>query len=60
MRTKAAPMAAADPTPCSPVGPDAECQTPGNVQNNDSAPCQHAPEYPEFGTMGYPAAGAQR
>jgi hypothetical protein len=56
----AAPMAAADPTSCNAVGPDSVCQTPGNVQINDSAPIQYAPEYPEFGVMGYPVASGHR
>jgi hypothetical protein len=56
----AAPIAAASTTGCSTIGLDTECQTPGNVQINDSAPIQYAPEYPEFGIMGYPMAGGHR
>jgi hypothetical protein len=56
----AAPMAAADPTSCSTIGPDSECQTPGNVQFNDSAPVQYAPQYPEFGQLGYGVAAGHR
>jgi hypothetical protein len=56
----AAPIAAADTPSCSTVGPNSECQTPGNVQINDSAPVQYAPQYPEFGIMGYPVAGGHR
>jgi hypothetical protein len=48
----AAPIAAADPTSCSSVGPNSECQTPGNVQINDSAPVQYAQQYPEFSLFG--------
>jgi hypothetical protein len=55
-----APIAAASSTGCSTVGADTECQTPGNVQINDSAPIQYAPEYPEFGDMGYPVGGGHR
>jgi hypothetical protein len=51
-----APIAAADTSGCVSIGPNTECQTPGNVQINDSAPIQYAPEYPEFGLMGYPMA----
>jgi hypothetical protein len=55
-----APIAAASSTGCSTMGADTECQTPGNVQINDSAPIQYAPEYPEFGIMGYPMTSGHR
>lgn len=55
-----APIAAAETPGCSSIGPNTECQTPGNVQINDSAPIQYAPEYPEFGDMGYPVATVHR
>ena len=46
-----APLAVADPVADSPScavvgGSDAECQTPGNGQINDSGPVQFAPLYP--------------
>jgi hypothetical protein len=55
-----APIAAASSTGCSTMGADTECQTPGNVQINDSAPIQYAPEYPEFGIMGYTMTSGHR
>jgi hypothetical protein len=55
-----APIAAADTPGCNAVGPNTVCQTPGNVQINDSAPIQYAPEYPEFGIMGYPMTAGHR
>lgn len=48
-----APIAAAETSACGSVGPDTECQTPGNVQINDSAPVQYAPQYPEFSLFGF-------
>ena len=44
------PLASADPTPvslsCAVVSAgDTECQTPGNVEINDSAPVQFVPQY---------------
>ena len=49
-----APVAAAAPTPiqqtCTNLGgSNTQCQTPGNVQINDSPPVQYAPQYPFFG-----------
>jgi hypothetical protein len=41
-----APIAAARSTGYSTMGADNEGQTPGNVQINDSAFIQYAPEYP--------------
>jgi hypothetical protein len=56
----AAPIAAADSTSCSTIGPNSECQTPGNVQINDSAPVQYAPQYPDFSLFGLGRAGGHR
>ncbi len=49
-----APTAAAVPTPiqqtCTDLGgSNTQCQSPGNVQINDSPPVQYAPQYPFFG-----------
>jgi hypothetical protein len=47
MAIVAAPTAAAaDLQSCSTAGPDTMCESPGNVQINDSAPVQFAPQYP--------------
>jgi hypothetical protein len=60
-----APMAAANTgagqMSCSSAGTDSECQTPGNVQINDSPPVQFGAQYPfwegdEFGG-GYHGGG---
>jgi hypothetical protein len=47
----AAPTAQADPPLCTYLSASStECQTPGNVQINDSPPpVQYAPQYPYFG-----------
>ena len=47
----AAPIAAADPAPdqssCSDATPDSICQTPGDVEINDSPPpVEYQPQYP--------------
>jgi len=43
----AAPSAmAADTQACTTGSPGSACQSPGNVQINDSAPVQFAPQYP--------------
>jgi hypothetical protein len=45
----AAPTAsAANVQTCTTAGTDTMCQSPGNVQINDSAPVQFAPQYPYF------------
>jgi len=51
-----APTAAAAPMPmqltCTYLGDsNTQCQTPGNVQINDSPPVQFAPQYPFFGNV---------
>jgi hypothetical protein len=51
-----APAAWADPGPnpgpaqsCTSLGADTQCESPGNVQINDSpGPVQYAPQYPYF------------
>lgn len=58
-----APIASAAPTPqsdpgsaqttCNNSGPGTECQTPGNVQINDSMPPDFEPQYPMFSLYGY-------
>ncbi|MHC9292143.1 hypothetical protein ACRCUN_06720 [Mycobacterium sp. LTG2003] len=49
-----APIAAAATTPtCGSIGPGTECQTPGNVQINDSTPPDFEPQYPAFSLFGY-------
>jgi hypothetical protein len=56
----AAPIAAADTPSCSSIGPNSECQTPGNVQINDSAPVQYVQQYPDFSLFGLGRAGGHR
>lgn len=46
------PRAAATPT-CGSIGPGTECQTPGNVQINDSTPPDFEQQYPYFSLFGY-------
>ena len=49
----AAPTALADPPTCTYLSDSTtQCQTPGNVQINDSPPVQYAPQYPFFGGEG--------
>ncbi|WP_202915134.1 MULTISPECIES: hypothetical protein [unclassified Mycolicibacterium] len=48
----AAPAATATPT-CSSTGPGTECQTPGNVEINDSTPPDFNAQYPLFSLFGY-------
>jgi hypothetical protein len=58
----AAPTAAAaDPATvsvsCSTAGPGTECQTPRNVQINDSLPPDFRPQYPDFSLFGFGGHG---
>lgn len=52
-----APAASAEPTPgfaqtCTSLGAsNTQCQSPGNVQINDSPPVQYAPQYPFYGNV---------
>ncbi|HET6735873.1 hypothetical protein [Mycobacterium sp.] len=51
-----APAASAEPTgfaqTCTDLGAsNTQCQTPGNVQINDSPQVQYAPQYPFYGNL---------
>jgi hypothetical protein len=47
-----APTAAAAPATCSTVQAGSECQTPGNVQINDSTTANLQGAYPDFSLFG--------
>jgi hypothetical protein len=51
-----APVAAAAPTPLQPTctnlgASNTQCQSPGNVQINDSPQVQYLPQYPFYGNV---------